>query len=100
MTSKGTQQEDQIFKRRLYAQIGVEEYWLFDPKGEWLESPLTGYRLVSDDHVHISNYCSRGLRMRLQVKGTMIAFTSLAMGEQLLVLGELLRSWARAAKVE
>jgi hypothetical protein len=34
MTSKGTQQEDQVIKRHLYAQIGVEEYWLFDPKGE------------------------------------------------------------------
>lgn len=61
MTSKGTQQEDQIFKRRLYAQIGVEEYWLFDPKGEWLESPLMGYRLTGDDYVPITDSCSQAL---------------------------------------
>lgn len=89
MTSKGTQQEDQIFKRRLYAQIGVEEYWLFDPKGEWLESPLMGYRLVSDDYVPITDNCSQTLGLRLDVEGKLIEFTSLATGERLLAPAEL-----------
>lgn len=89
MTSKGTQQEDQIFKRRLYAQIGVEEYWLFDPKGEWLESPLMGYRLTGDDFVPIGDSCSQALGLRLNVEEKLIGFTSLATGERLLAPGEL-----------
>lgn len=89
MTSKGTQQEDQIFKRRLYAQIGVEEYWLFDPKGEWLESPLMGYRLAGDDYVPITDSCSQALGLRLQVEEKLIGFTNLTTGERLLAPGEL-----------
>lgn len=89
MTSKGTQQEDQIFKRRLYAQIGVEEYWLFDPKGEWLESPLMGYRLAGDDYVLMADSCSQALGLRLNVEGKLIGFTSLATGERLLTPAEL-----------
>lgn len=89
MTSKGTQQEDQIFKRRLYAQIGVEEYWLFDPKGEWLESPLMGYRLMSDDYVPITDNCSQALGLRLNVEGKLIEFTSLVTRERLLAPAEL-----------
>lgn len=89
MTSKGTQQEDQIFKRRLYAQIGVEEYWLFDPKGEWLESPLIGYRLAGDDYVPMADSCSQALGLRLNVEGKLIGFTSLATGERLLAPAEL-----------
>ena len=31
MTSAGTQEKDQVFKKMLYEQLGVKEYWLFDP---------------------------------------------------------------------
>ena len=40
MTSEGTKDQDQIFKKTLYEQLGVKEYWLFDPKGEWVEEHL------------------------------------------------------------
>jgi Uma2 family endonuclease len=36
MTSQATQEQDQSFKKTLYQQLEVEEYWLFDPKGEWI----------------------------------------------------------------
>jgi Putative restriction endonuclease len=89
MTSKGTQQEDQVIKRHLYAQIGVEEYWLFDPKGEWLESPLMGYRLVQNEYVPISDFRSEALGLQLAVEGKLIAFTELATGRRLLSPAEL-----------
>ena len=34
VASPGTQAEDRGVKRRRYAEIGVPEYWLFDPKGD------------------------------------------------------------------
>ena len=34
VASPGTQAEDRGVKRRRYAEIGVPEYWLFDPRGD------------------------------------------------------------------
>ncbi|MGI0486004.1 Uma2 family endonuclease [Pantanalinema rosaneae CENA516] len=44
-TSQSTRLHDISFKKELYAQLEVQEYWLFDPKGEWLENQLQGYYL-------------------------------------------------------
>lgn len=89
MTSKGTQQEDQVIKRHLYAQIGVEEYWLFDPKGEWLDSPLMGYRLVQNEYMPIADLRSEALGLQLSVEGKLIGFTELATGRRRLTPAEL-----------
>ena len=45
VTSKGTRKADQEDKRDLYASLGVREYFLYDPRGEYLTPPLRGYRL-------------------------------------------------------
>jgi len=45
-TSSTTRGEDQRSKMRLYARLGVAEYFLYDPLGDWLEPPLLGYRIV------------------------------------------------------
>ena len=45
VTSKSTRGEDEGHKRRFYAALGVQEYFLFDPRGEYLNPPLEGYRL-------------------------------------------------------
>ena len=45
VTSRSTRREDRVQKRSLYARLGVGEYFLFDPKGEYLEPPLQGMRL-------------------------------------------------------
>lgn len=37
MTSEGTKNQDTGFNKTLYEQLGVLEYWLFDPKGEWIK---------------------------------------------------------------
>ncbi len=46
VTSRGTRREDRVRKRSLYARLGVGEYFLFDPRGEYLEPRLQGMRLV------------------------------------------------------
>jgi Uma2 family endonuclease len=43
LTSKGTASEDLGPKKDLYERLGVREYFLFDPLGEYLERPLMGY---------------------------------------------------------
>jgi len=46
-TSKKTQAEDRRKKRPLYERVlGVSEYFLFDPTGDYLNPRLQGYRLV------------------------------------------------------
>ena len=45
--SDTTWKVDRDEKPALYAALGVEEYWLFDPTGEYLTPPLRGMRLES-----------------------------------------------------
>ena len=45
VTSKSTRGEDEGRKRTLYAALGVSEYFLYDPRAEWLAPPLQGWRL-------------------------------------------------------
>ena len=45
VTSRTTRWIDRGFKRDLYTRLGVREYWLFDPAGDWLDPRLQGNRL-------------------------------------------------------
>ena len=48
VTSKSTRREDEGRKARLYAELGVSEYWQFDREGDYLEPRLKGRRLGPD----------------------------------------------------
>ncbi len=89
MTSGGTKDEDLVFKKILYEQLGVREYWLFDPKGEWVEEQLRGYRLRGDIYEPIQDSRSEPLRLRLQIEGRLIGFYREDTGEKLLIPDEL-----------
>ena len=45
LTSRSTRREDLHSKYDLYERLGVSEYFLFDPLGEYLQPPLQGYCL-------------------------------------------------------
>jgi len=47
ITSNSTQHEDLKSKKDCYESLGVEEYFLFDPLGDYLKPRLQGYRLVN-----------------------------------------------------
>jgi len=89
MTSGGTKEQDQVFKKTLYEQLGVKEYWLFDPKGEWVKEQLRGYRLRREAYEPIQDNRSEPLELRLQVEGKLINFTREDTGEKLLIPDEL-----------
>ena len=46
MASENTWREDLGKKRRLYERLGVREYFLFDPEGEYLRPRMIGFRLI------------------------------------------------------
>ena len=71
ITSHGTRSADQGPKRRIYAELGVREYWLFDPTGDWLVPPLQGLQLVADDYVRLPSRTSSdgSLSARSEVLG-------------------------------
>jgi Uma2 family endonuclease len=89
MTSKGTQNQDQHFKKTLYEQLGVQEYWLFDPKGEWVKQQLQGYRLRGEQYEPIMDGRSEPLQLRLEIDGQLLAFYREDTGKKLLIPGEL-----------
>ena len=45
VTSASTRRNDERRKRDVYAALGVREYFLYDPRAEWLAPPLQGWRL-------------------------------------------------------
>lgn len=92
ITSKGTQDDDKKNKKNLYEGLEVQEYWLFDPKGEWIEQKLQGYRLQGDIYQPITDSCSEPLQLRLAVEGKLIGFYRLNNGEKLLVSDELVEA--------
>jgi len=89
VTSPGTKEQDQGFKKTLYEQLEVQEYWLFDPRGEWIEEQLRGFRLHRGQYEPITDGRSEPLQLRLQVEDQLIAFYREDNGEKLLIPGEL-----------
>ena len=71
LTSRSTRDEDLGSKRWIYAELGVSEYFIFDPLGDYLTPPLRGYRLVGDEYIRMEGDGTRlmsqslGLELRI-----------------------------------
>jgi Uma2 family endonuclease len=89
ITSKGTKDDDENFKRILYEQLEVQEYWQFDPRGEWIEGKLRGYRHDGERYTPILDSRSMVLKLKLQVEGELVAFYREDNGQKLLTPDEL-----------
>jgi Uma2 family endonuclease len=60
LTSKSTRNEDITTKFALYRDVlKVKEYFLFDPRAEYLDPPLKGYRLRGGKYVSIKAAAGR-----------------------------------------
>ncbi len=53
ITSKTTRSKDQGAKKGIYAFLGVEEYYLYDPTGDYLTPPLQGLCLVEGNYTPV-----------------------------------------------
>jgi Uma2 family endonuclease len=51
LTSTSTKTEDIVLKHYIYANLGVQEYFLFDPYGETIQPALRGFRLKGGEYV-------------------------------------------------
>jgi Uma2 family endonuclease len=89
ITSKSTKKEDLKTKFGIYRDIlKVSEYFLFDPRAEYLEPPLQGFRLVGGDYVPIGPIAGRlpsgVLGLHLERDGEQLRLFDPASGQRLL----------------
>lgn len=88
-TSRKTRQNDLHDKSDLYASLGVNEYFLFDPEGDYLNPPLQGRRLNGGAYEPVSpnsegRLHSHELEMTLCIENGDIQFYRDDTGERLL----------------
>ncbi|MEO1132662.1 MAG: Uma2 family endonuclease [Cyanobacteria bacterium J06639_1] len=95
VTSAGTRQKDFEEKKSLYRDLDVQEYWLFDPKGDWISEKLRGFRLQGDAYEAIADSCSVPLNLELWVEGELLRFRREDTGEKLPLPLELARALQR-----
>jgi Uma2 family endonuclease len=92
-TSRSTRLEDMGNKKTLYAMLGVQEYFVCDPLGEYLTPPLQGFDLKRGDYVRMSPEPDGalisgelGLRLKLEDRG--LRLIDIKTGEPLLTPAE------------
>lgn len=78
-SSEKTHRTDQNKKKLLYASIGVQEYFLYDPERQYLPTPLMGFRLVEGEFVPIpanpdGSVMSATLDLELRLRGDILGF--------------------------
>ena len=96
VTSRSTRHEDQGRKRQRYRALAVQEYWQYDPTGDYLQPPLQGLRLVSGDYAPLPAGDGNGVRsmysavlgLELRATGQGLRFRDPVTGRELLSLAE------------
>ena len=72
VTSASTRRVDERRKHDVYASLGVSEYFLYDPRGEYLTPPLQGWRLRDGEYrplPAVTVLPGRGVTMSSEVLG-------------------------------
>jgi Uma2 family endonuclease len=94
ITSRGTRRDDVVKKRELYARLGVQEYYLFDPLGEYLRPRFQGFVLREERYEPLpldeeGALWSAALGIRQYVEGDKLRLVDAETGEPLLRPSEL-----------
>jgi Uma2 family endonuclease len=101
VTSRKTRRKDTGPKKDLYERIGVEEYILFDPLGDYLRPQLQGYRLLRGrfqpiPHSDDGTLLSRTTGLRMKSEGERLRLIDGATGEPILWPEETDAAWRGA----
>ena len=102
VTSRATRLDDVSHKKVCYERLGVEEYFLHDPFGEYLNPRLQGFRLVDSRYRPMEpapggSLISQTTGLLLHLEGTGLRLVDAATGEPLL-RGQESRDEARREK--
>mgnify|MGYP005844764735 CR=1 FL=1 len=89
ISSASTRQDDLGHKRQLYTRLGVAEYFLYDPLGEYLQPPLQGLRLHEGIYAPIpteadGSLVSQVLGMRVMIEADRLRLVEATSGTRLL----------------
>jgi Uma2 family endonuclease len=93
VTSSSTRDEDLNRKKQLYERLGVQEYFLFDPYGDYLSPRLQGHRLEGGRYTRIpleadGSLLSRVSGLLFRPEGQNVRLIDIRTGERLLRIGE------------
>ena len=99
VTSKTTRAKDLTWKKDLYERLGVAEYLLFDPLGDYLDPRLRGFRLTRGTYQPMApaldgSLLSRTTGVLFRPEGSFLRLTDAASGQPLLSHQE----WRERAK--
>lgn len=104
-TSLSTRRKDTHDKPDIYSSIGINEYFVFDLEGDYLDPQLQAYRLVGGKYERLTPdpsglLTSQELGMRLVVEDGELQFYDLLTGQRLLTSIEMRDREARRAEEE
>jgi Uma2 family endonuclease len=100
VTSDSTSNEDVVKKKALYERLGVEEYVLHDPLGDYLSPPLQAFRLVMGRYQAVpldsaGSFQSRTLGVTFRMEGRGVRLLDTTTGELILSNEEVREELAR-----
>ena len=94
VASENTWKQDEGPKRALYAELGIQEYWMFDPRDEYFDPPLRGLTLEDGAYRPLPARVESGqrvlrseaLELDLRLQGGRLWFRDPATGQDLRTL--------------
>lgn len=103
VTSLATQRKDTIRKPQIYSDIGVKEYFLYDPTSDYLQPPLQGFNLSAGKQQRMQAdasgaLVSEELGVTLRLDGDDLVMHDIDTGELVLTEAEAERARADAAE--
>jgi len=99
VTSESSRESDQGSKRVRYAQMGLQEYYLFDPLGEYLAGKFRAYRREGDELIPVVSgprFTSAGLGVAFEVEGNLLRVYDAKSGQPYLTTDEAEQARAEA----
>ena len=98
VASASTSDRDATGKRATYEEMGVREYWRFDPTGKWIAQGLVGWRLAGSRYERVREGADTGcfrsevLGLEMRAEGWLLRFRDPLLGRDLLTHSEASRA--------